>query len=71
MCLNETVMLLAGFLKAYVIKFKPMLKWREAEHIDAGQKASTDALKYLYDHMQLKGVENAWHKATRPLWDWP
>ena len=70
MCLNETVMLLAGFVRAYAIKFKPMLKWRESEHIDASQKASAETLKYMYDHIQLKGEENSWHKTTRPLWDW-
>jgi len=70
MCLNEMVMLLAGFLKAYPIKFRPLLNWRESEHIDSVHRATADVLKYMYDHIQLKGEENAWHKTTRPLWDW-
>jgi hypothetical protein len=70
MCLTEMVMLLAGFLKAYPVKFKPLLKWRESEHIDSVHSAGAGVLKYMHDHIQLKGEENAWHKATRPLWDW-
>ena len=70
MCLNETVMLLAGFLKAYAVKFRPLLTWRESEHIDSAHKASADTIEYMYHHIQFKGEENAWHKATRPLWDW-
>ena len=69
MCLNETVMLLAGFLKLRC-KFSPLLKWRESEHIDSAHKASADTLEYMYHHIELKGEANAWHKATRPLWDW-
>ena len=70
MCLNEMMMLVAGFLRAYPLRFKPLLKWRKPEHVDLVQEATGEVLTHMYRHMELKGEENTWHRTTRPLWDW-
>ncbi len=70
MCLNEMMMLVAGFLRAYPLRFKPLLKWRKPEHVDLVQEATGEVLTHMYRHIELKGEENTWHRTTRPLWDW-
>jgi hypothetical protein len=70
MCLNEMIMLFAGFLRAYALRFKPLLKWRESEYMDLVHRATAEVLAHMYHHMELKGEENRWHRTTRPLWDW-
>lgn len=70
LCLNELTMLSAGFLKAYPTKFKSVMKYRDTGDLDRIRDATAGLLELLYGHIGLKGGENPWHKATRPLWDW-
>jgi|GEM_PF-2858321 len=70
LCLNEIFMLLGGFLKAYSVKYKAVLHYRDSADIDQIGDAIKGILEILYGHIALKGLENSWHTTTRPLWDW-
>jgi len=68
MCMNELSVLLAGFLKALMEKFRGQLRFRETAHERAVRDARIALANIIDSHVRLKG-ENDWHRCTKPLWE--
>jgi hypothetical protein len=68
MCMNELSILLAGFLRVFVEKFRGQLNFRLPIHEGLVREARVALAKIIDSHVQFKG-ENEWHRLTRPLWD--
>lgn len=68
MCMNELSVLLAGFLRALMEKFRSQLKFRKPAHESVVRNARIALADIIDSHIRLKGA-NDWHRCTRPLWD--